>query len=386
VKRTPLSVICITLSVLVCGTGCDRDESIHAYQAPKDPPPVVQTAAPGAMPGGMPPAAPGAGGLPSGVPGWTAPAGWKELPGDGQMRAATFVVSENPKAELTVIPLGPEAGDLLPNVNRWEGQLKLPPTAADKLASMTKEIDVNGLKATIVDLTGPESAAGSEGRRQRLLAAIVPSGGRIWYFKLMGPNEVVSAQKGNFDQFVHSLKPGAAQPMPTGPAEAAAQAQPDTSAGQNTATASGKITHWTAPPGWTEVPASSGPRLLAFSIAGDGEKKAEMVITKFPADAMADTLSNINRWRGQIGLEPVTDAKNTAMQDASIGRNGQGVLLEFSNPDNAKRMLVVIGSMGNDAWFYKLSGSADVVEAQREPFVAFLKSLEFGPAASESGR
>src|SRR4051812_20333029 len=120
----------ITFLLIAPLVGCDRDESISAYQAPKDPPPVVAAALPGA-------AAPSSG---AGGPHWAVPSGWRELPAK-QMRFASFGVNDsNPPVELTVIPLGPESGAVGPNVNRWEKQLGLPQTPAEKLGDVVKHV------------------------------------------------------------------------------------------------------------------------------------------------------------------------------------------------------------------------------------------------------
>jgi hypothetical protein len=274
-----------------------------------------------------------------------------------------------------VIPLGPESGEILANVNRWEKQLQLPPTAADKLEQVAHGIDVNGLKATVVDLTSPDSAS----PRQRMLAAIVPTDERVWFFKMVGPSEIVAAQKQNFDQFVRSIKPSEASAPIAADTGAASTNAPRPKASAAPAV---KLSHWLTPTGWTEIPGATPPRVLAFSI-GDGEKKAETVVTKFPAGGAGDYLSNINRWRGQIGLTPITDAQSVPMKDVSVGSGGKGILVEFHNPDAGKRMIVVIGTVGGELWFYKLSGAGETVEAQREPFASFVKSVDFGPVAAE---
>ena len=122
---------------------------------------------------------------------WTVPAGWKELPGQ-QMRFASFQVSpEKPDVQLTVIPLGAEAGNLLDNVNRWEKQLGLPPTPEQDLGKIVNDLDVNGSQASAVDLTGPANA----NPRMQMLGAIIPHDGRVWFFKLVGPADVVGRRR-----------------------------------------------------------------------------------------------------------------------------------------------------------------------------------------------
>src|ERR1019366_9716792 len=48
---------------------------------------------------------------------------------------------------------------------------------------------------------------------------------------------------------------------------------------------------------------------------------------------------------------------------------------------NADRILGVIQHRDGMAWFYKMTGDADLVEQQKPAFIEFLKSLNFGAAA-----
>src|SRR6185312_10428657 len=79
--------------------GCNKDDSVvRTYEAPKDvPAPQVASNASEATGGS---ASTGDAAIK-----WTLPAGWKQLPGGGEMRYATIAVSDaDPKAELTVVP------------------------------------------------------------------------------------------------------------------------------------------------------------------------------------------------------------------------------------------------------------------------------------------
>src|SRR6185437_12172899 len=251
--------------------GCKKEETVRVYSAPKDPPPATQLAnAPAMAPGmGENPALAGDAQAAGAPLTWTAPAAWKELPA-GEMRYAAYLVNENPQVQFTVIPLPMEAGELLPNVNRWEHQLGLPPSPVEKLGSIVKTATVNGLDVKSVDLTGPESAAGTGAARQRMLAAMVPAGGRIWFFKMSGPVDVVAKQKENFDGFLASLKPGSAS-----------TAQADQSAKPQAAEAadSMKLSGYHAPSGWDAIPGAKAPRMIAFSM-GPADAKAELVVTR----------------------------------------------------------------------------------------------------------
>lgn len=178
--------------------GCDRqDQQIRVYRAPKQPPPATQLAAP--------PLAKSEADAPSAESespiAWTVPEGWEKLPAQ-QMRFAAFRVSqEHPDVVLTVIPLGPEAGELLPNVNRWRQQLGLPPVSQQDLDKMVRRKQVDGLPVDLVDLSGPATA----NPPMRMLAAILPHAGRVWFFKLVGQADVVSRQQQAFEAFIDSV-------------------------------------------------------------------------------------------------------------------------------------------------------------------------------------
>ena len=61
---------------------------------------------------------------------WKLPEGWKENP-PSEFRVASFKVED--KADVSVVPLPGAAGGDLSNVNRWRGQVELPPYTGIKL-------------------------------------------------------------------------------------------------------------------------------------------------------------------------------------------------------------------------------------------------------------
>src|SRR5688572_13881904 len=128
--------------VALAASGCDREQEIRTYQAPKDPPPPVVTASAA----GTSQAA-----ADKTNPTWTVPAGWKELPSQ-QMRFAAFAVApDRPEVVMTVVPLGGASGGLAANINRWEGQIGLPPTPETEIAKVTRHEDINELHVDWVD-------------------------------------------------------------------------------------------------------------------------------------------------------------------------------------------------------------------------------------------
>jgi hypothetical protein len=362
---TNTRVIVISLVLIA---GCKRGEEVRTYPAPKETAPAP---APAENPKDPKAAAmpPHGAGLEQAQ--WKAPAGWQELPA-ASMAVARFAVSaEHPDVVLTVTPLGAEAGKLLPNVNRWEGQLGLPPSSEADLPKVVKEVKLADGPANVVDLSGPAMAAGGP---KRMLGAIVPHGSQVWFLKLTGPAEVIAAQKGNFDAFVNSFR---FTDQAQAPHPAISGGHPAT-AGAATAGVSG-IKKFEMPAGWVKDEPKP-MRVLSFTIA-DKNQQATMIVSKFSKDGFGGLLDNINRWRAQVGLNPVDSADAVKPRMEKI--NGDDVAMyDFLGPDNdnRKRLLVVMSHRGNDVWFFKLQGNAEVVAAQKPAFEKFLASVQFGDA------
>jgi hypothetical protein len=131
---------------------------------------------------------------------WTAPAGWKELPGNA-MRVASFAPpAKFGKAEVTVIALPGDVGGELANVNRWRGQIALPPFAEKDLAAARSKITGAAGVILLYDFTG-----GGE-KKTRLVAGMVEHDGTTWFFKLMGEEPAVAAAKPAFLKLLGGLK------------------------------------------------------------------------------------------------------------------------------------------------------------------------------------
>jgi hypothetical protein len=129
------------------------------------------------------------------------PANWKEIPPNRRFgQLVKFQVEEGDRrGEASIARAG---GGLLANVNIWRQQLGLAPTDNGQLQKDLQHLDVAGAQADYVDLTGPESA-GAE--RQRILVLVVRRGPQTWFFKLLGPAELVARQKPVFEAFVKSV-------------------------------------------------------------------------------------------------------------------------------------------------------------------------------------
>jgi hypothetical protein len=128
------------------------------------------------------------------------PEGWKELENPGPIALKKFRTGTGEEAaEVSVTPLGGDAGGVLANVNRWRGQIGLPSVTQEQADRDLHQITVEGKAAPYADLSGPE---------QRMLAVIVSRGDTTWFVKTTGPKNVVAKQKSAFEAFVKSLRFG----------------------------------------------------------------------------------------------------------------------------------------------------------------------------------
>jgi hypothetical protein len=142
-------------------------------------------------------------GADSGAPKWNIPAQWTAIE-PGPMIFKRFAVpGAEPKANATVSFLEGEGGGLLANVNRWRGQLGLAPVEDGQLDGVTQPVPVAGGNGTMVDFAG---ASAKTGQPDRLIAIIVPHGGRTWFYKLMGGGTAVAGQKDSFVKFVQTVQ------------------------------------------------------------------------------------------------------------------------------------------------------------------------------------
>jgi hypothetical protein len=235
-----LSVLAVAAGLLL-GTGCGKEQVSRTEVTPPVPPPA--SSAPGAMPAhgampGMPPAMggampampPAAGGAmpampPAGMPGampgaqagampppampaannalkWTLPQGWTSTAGSG-MRYATLTPPGGGKAEVSVVVLPGPAGGEMANVNRWRGQIGLPPLDEAGLAAARKVVKSKAGEVAVYDF----SADGTP--KARMITGLLASAdGNTWFFKLMGEAEPVGKAKAGFMRFLETLHVG----------------------------------------------------------------------------------------------------------------------------------------------------------------------------------
>lgn len=138
---------------------------------------------------------------------------------------------------------------------------------------------------------------------------------------------------------------------------------------------------WSVPAGWQEGgPASM--RRATFLVKGADGQTAEIAVSAFPGD-VGGLMANINRWRGQIGLAPAApDEISGFTSDLEVDGTKSTVVdlkAEAVPPGKTQplRMIVVTVPHAGSSWFFKITGEAPLVGAQKDSFLQFVKSVKF---------
>jgi hypothetical protein len=378
----------VLVPLLFLVAGCQR-EQIKVYRVAKDqnPPPQTAPALPTDSPNPIPPpghpdisvaatAMPAASRSTQPQLTWQTPADWTEVP-PSEMRLASFKVSgqDGKQADVSVVPLPGMPGSDDANVNRWRGQVGLPPMSPEELKKSGENVEAAGQPAQFYDLAGQNPG---NGEAARILGVIQHRDDAVWFFKMTGDAGLVEQQKPAFVAFLKSLKfasaPAQAELPPSHPPIG------NMGMGMSAIAASGPVSHegqpnWQVPAGWQEV--SGGQFLIAkFMLAGDGSASAAVNVSMSAGDG-GGLAANVNRWRGQLGLPPMADILTTPIEVA----NGKAQLVDMSGTDartgQPTRLVGVIVPQSGQTWFYKLMGDAKVVESQKDAFTKYVQGVKY---------
>lgn len=271
-----------------------------------------------------------------GAPSWTLPANWRTSPTANPNRYATLLLDEStPPLELAVGKL-PGEQSVSDNVNRWRGQVQLPPLNAAAADESAETLQTPAGPARWVDLSGAYSPT----------AGMAPFAGGA-----MG-----------------GMAPGASLPADHPPIGAAAPA------GAAPAAADLPIRFQTPAEWQTTAPPQFS--IAAFTAGADG-RQARITISS----AAGDLLQNVNRWRQQIQLGPIDqDALDGAAVKLKVdGRDAVYVeLIGLASPQGQQAVYgIVIPDSSGRSWFVKMMGDAAAASRERERFLTFVSTFKF---------
>ena len=137
---------------------------------------------------------------------WDLPPGWVEQ-APSSMRIGSFLITgaNGQTADVSIIPLSGAAGGDLANINRWRGQISLPPISEAELSRDSQLITPGGRSMRFVDFVSDELLL-NHLHKKRLVAAIYTHGESTWFFKMLGEDATVESAKPAFLRFLQSVR------------------------------------------------------------------------------------------------------------------------------------------------------------------------------------
>ena len=134
------------------------------------------------------------------------------------------------------------------------------------------------------------------------------------------------------------------------------------------------------PANWLAQPLSS-MRQASFAVKGDNGAAADISLIILRGQA-GGALENINRWRNQIALPPLTEEdlpKNSKQIDTPLGPL-TAVDLEGQPQDGGAekdgRIVAALGARDGDEWFFKMRGNNALVAANSDAFLKWAASVK----------
>jgi len=163
----------------------------------------------------------------------------------------------------------------------------------------TKIVSYTAPKETPRQMPAPPS---TEGKPGRLWGAIVPQKSELWFFKATGPIDVMTQYEPELRTFLESIQFDQGEPK------------------------------WTLPAGWKQEP---GFDFVFATIRIPAEKEPlELSVSRLvrrdspPLDEQL--LENINRWRGQATLPPITAAELATSTERLTVSEAEATLLSVA--------------------------------------------------------
>jgi hypothetical protein len=298
---------------------------------------------------------------------WTTPEGWVELE-PAQFREVNMQPAGDAELQCYMTILGGTGGGLPANINRWRSQLGLEELGAEAFLDLPTTGLLGGI-ATVVELEG--SFAGMDGTPQpgsTLLGMILMTPEFTVTLKMTGPTEKIAAEKENYEVFSASLRISVQEPAPEAAPEPAVTLQPEGSGGGLT---------FAIPDGWTDVGAKS---MRLINLMATENTQCYVIILNGEAGGL---VGNLNRWRGEVGLEPIDEAGAKDLPTLTmLGRESN--ILEVSGDYQGmggagaedQTLLGVCWIDAEASMFVKMVGPATEVAEQKDNFISFVTSLQ----------
>ncbi len=131
------------------------------------------------------------------------------------------------------------------------------------------------------------------------------------------------------------------------------------------------------PKGWTELKLKDGDESLNVAArfeVGDKDNTVRSVVLR----GSGSLKDNVNRWRGQLKLEPLdAEGVKKAVRPVKVGGSAGHRFDATGTDEPAQRIVAVAVERDEGTWFFRMSGPVDAVEKQLKAFDELLASARF---------
>ena len=275
---------------------------------------------------------------------WVAPETWEEEK-PGQFQVALYRIAPGITAAVSRFP--GDAGGTAANVNRWRQQVGLAPSP-----------DTGGEVIALAESDSQARWFELKGAERSILAAIIPVDGETWFFKLDSPTIALETARPGFMDFLKSTEIGSA-----------AQAAPP-------------VIDLRPPAGWQKQKPTP-PRFATYRIPATDPEGIDGDVSVVPLPGEGDTnLENVNLWRAQLRLPPLEKEDDPALCETTQSTHGAITLVHMTSAeplftgDRHAAISAAILRTADTTWFFKLTGEAKMVTAQRARFVDFVRTAQ----------
>lgn len=369
--RVPTAAALVAILAGACGS---KEPQVYAIPKENESVSVAETAPPESSPAA---GSPHTAGNPQFLPeqiSWEVPDSWNELEESQQgEKNFTVPVEEGEPAQVSVLPFANMQGKEAVVVNIWREMMKLPAVNPDDVEVEGSAVEIGPSEGRMFDLVNPELGSDSA-VPERTLVAMMHRPHATWFFKLVGDADSVEKARDSFSEFLKSVSFETLEHPPIQGSMSSSGMSAISSGGA----ANANLPEWKVPEGWSET--AAGPMLTAaFNAADNAGGEAKVTVSSLGGDA-GGTLANVNRWRGQLGLDPVESTQlDSVVQslDVAAGPASLVDLTESADTTNDQGMLVVMVPHAGKTWFFKIIGNRQTVTQLKNEFLEFVQSVRY---------
>ncbi|MCC5875692.1 MAG: hypothetical protein JJU11_05675 [Candidatus Sumerlaeia bacterium] len=130
---------------------------------------------------------------------------------------------------------------------------------------------------------------------------------------------------------------------------------------------------WDTPENWQEMPDPPPMRLKTYVTDGPSGE-VEIAITRFPGD-VGGILANINRWRGQVGLGPISEGELGNHIESFTLPGFEGYFTHLRGPQQHMLAAGIWEEAIDQTWFVRVTTDPTNAEAVKDEVLEFARSF-----------